>query len=249
MLSIEKFCRGSENLKDCRPNIILIVFSAKENRFSGRKSPFYKSLLAFGKLGLIDLKKPNVIVVMTHVCSDPHKNVEKWKSKLEEKSSEVKRLVKETLKVDPPVVFIENMFEDYELEPSKDGQQSKLPDGRWQPNNLFFAITDLLLANGDHLGVETFKHFFGTSVTRKKKIMVGTSVEAKIESEEPLNSKEMAIFNILNDEAVAGTHLPEVATKIQNYVSRKAVILSKVPELIEKYSLLAYHCNCIEIKI
>ena len=228
MLSIEMFRRNSESLKDCYPNVVLIVFQATDTRFSGKKSPFYKSLLAFGRLGLIDKKKPNVVVIMTHSCSIPNKKVEKWKAKLEEKSSEVKRVVLETLGVNPPVVFIENEFEDYELQLSDDGQQSKLPDGRWQPNNLFFAVTDLLDLNNDHLGVETFKHFFSTSLSTEKLVEVGRPFPAKNATKMELNAKETEIFNILNDEAIAGTKLPEVATLLNNYISQNASKMTEV---------------------
>jgi len=96
-------------------------------RFMGSNSNFYKSLKAFGNLGVVDKKNPNVVVVMTWVCSIPHRNVSKWVEKMEFKTNEIKRVVRETLHVNAPVVWIENNIVDYELENSIDGEQSLLP--------------------------------------------------------------------------------------------------------------------------
>ena len=205
----------------------MIAFKASENRFQGKNSGFFKSLKAFNKLGLVDTERPNVVVVMTHVCSKSFSDVHKWETELTKKADSVKNVIKQTLRVDAPVVFLENDYEDYRLKMSECGNQSKLPNGTWQPNNLFFAISDLLKTNGDALGVETFAHFFKTS-KQTKDVKVHASVAAKIAAREALNSEEHKILRVLMNEGIEGSQLPEIIMKANEFVSKNGTALSEV---------------------
>ena len=202
----------------------MIIFDATDKRFQGEQSMFFKSLRAFSQLDLVDTKNPNVVVVMTHVCSVPYK---KWKSELKQKADSIKRLIQQALRVEPPVVCIENDYEEWGLKTTKRGYQSKLPDGINQPNNLFLAIANQLREIEDNLGLQTFKHFYKTS-EQKKNVHEYTSSRAKTAKEQQLNSEETKLLNALMDEGKGGGQLPETITKAKEFVSTKGSALTKV---------------------
>ena len=102
---------------------------------------------------------------------------------MESKSHGIKKAVLNTLKIDVPVVCIENDYEGHQLEMSPEKHQSYLPDYTMQPANLFHAITDLLKMNNDNLGLMTFKHFSISAVSVMTSLH---SVPAKIASKEEL---------------------------------------------------------------
>ena len=146
---------------------------------------------------MIDKSKPNVVGVITFACSIPHKNVEKWIEKMEAKSIEIKIVIRETLKINVSVVWVENNIEDNELSATDDGEQTKLPDGTLQPKNLFLSIADLLKEHRDDLGLMAVKRFFATSLDEKKIPKLGFSISAKIADTTALSAKETEIMNEL----------------------------------------------------
>lgn len=223
-MSIKQFCH--QNLNECKPNVILFVFDATDQRFQGEQSTFFKSLKAFSQLSLVDTEKPNVIVIMTHVCTIPYKKVDCWKWELTKIADSVKNMIKQTLHIEPPVVFLENAYERCGLKMSG-RYQSRLPDGTWQPNNLFFAIADLLRDNKDILAVETFKHFYKTS-EQEKNIEVYSSCRAKIAKEDQLDSEETKLLNALKNEAIKGGQLPEIITKANEFMTTNGWSLTEV---------------------
>ena len=135
------------------PNIILIVFNVLERRFAGNNSTFYKALQEVGKLGIVDKKRPNVVLVVTNIASEPNDK------KIAELSSLLHNIVKETLCVPVEVVCLENCYTDWGLEIC--GDQTRLKNGTLQPKNLFLAICYRLKENGDNLALVAFKKFFG----------------------------------------------------------------------------------------
>jgi hypothetical protein len=140
----------------------------------------------------------------------------------------IKTVVRETLMVNARVVWLENDVEDYELRSSSDKEQTRLPDFTWQPKNLFLAITDVLMMNMDDLGLMAFKRFFTLSLGGKKDVKVGLSVPAKIAKSVPLSPKETEIMNSLVREATERSQLPQVVTKINEYIGNRADGISEV---------------------
>jgi len=217
LLSIDTFKRNFY-ISGCYPNVILLVIQATDTRFSGKNSDFMKSLKAFAKLNLVHKERPNVVVVITWAYAIPSNNIEKWKEKMEAKSLEIKGVVLKTLKVEAPVVLIENEFEDNGLPKTSDGEQSKLPDGTLQPKNLYLAITEVLKEAKDDLGLMAVKKFFGESLSKHISPKIGSSTLAKIAASENLSSKEMEIMHKLIEETTEGSQLPEVDTNINDKI-------------------------------
>ena len=106
-----------------------------------------------GKLGIVDKKRPNVVLVVTNIASEPNDK------KIAELSSLLHNIVKETLCVPVEVVCLENCYADWGLEIC--GDQTRLKNGTLQPKNLFLAICSRLKENGDNLALVAFTKFFG----------------------------------------------------------------------------------------
>jgi GTP-binding protein EngB required for normal cell division len=158
LTSIENFLNIISLGNRVYPNMILIVFSATENRFDDKNSAFCKALREVGTLNIVDKERPNVILVITHICLLSPKTA---KEKIKRISNSLKAIVKETLGVSAEAVCMENNYEEFNLE--KDGDQTKLRinKGELQPKNLFLAITERLTKNKDDLALVAFKKFFG----------------------------------------------------------------------------------------
>jgi GTP-binding protein EngB required for normal cell division len=157
LVSISKFLAEGQEGR-VFPNMILIVFNASEKRFDGKNSAFYKALREVGKLGIVDKRRPNVILVLTHICSLPTKTAEE---KVNAISGNLIAIIKETLDVTAEAVCLENEYEDYGLEKEGDQTKLKIKNGEMQPRNLFIAIILRLQENGDDLALMAFKKFFG----------------------------------------------------------------------------------------
>jgi GTPase SAR1 family protein len=159
LASIAKFLEESgSGRQHCYPNIILIVFHVGEKRFSGKSSTLYKTLLEVGKLGIVDKKRPNVVLVLTHICSEPDEE------EVADIASELIRIIKETLGVPAEAVCLENSYNKFKLEVA--GDQTRLPNGTLQPKNLYLAISSRLRENEDNLALMAYKKFFGEWVPR-----------------------------------------------------------------------------------
>ena len=96
------------------PNIVMIVVDVNDERMLGSDSRVASmfSLIQKKRLHLIDRKHPNVVIVLTHVCSIPKKA---WGTKLKSKAYYIKLLARRFFKIDVPIVYIENEIDDYEL--------------------------------------------------------------------------------------------------------------------------------------
>lgn len=227
IMSVRNFKENHSALKGCFPNVVLIIVQATDNRFMGEQSAFSKTLKAFSKHvpGIFDRRNPNVIVAISWACSLPDRNAEKWKRKLVEKGNKINEVLNKTLGLSAPVVWIENAFEEAELERRTDC--TVLPDGTLQPKNLFLAITDLLAMNQDNLGIVTMKEFFAKN-GKQVRFDVGYSTHAKDAKAEGLSSREMEIVRGLQEDAIVGTQLPEVTSKIYAYLDKHKATIAEV---------------------
>ena len=188
--SIKKFYEGHPKLRGCFPNLILIVVKATDRRIIGENSNFSKSLRCLNQLDLVDHGSPNVVAVLSLSCSVPYKNRERWKEKMEWKQKVVQDVILRTLKVNAPVVLLENEFEKEELE--KVGDFTRLPNGELQPKNLYDACENVLRKNNDNLGLITFNACF----TKLKEIEIGGyNVEATDANKGALNREEEEFAN------------------------------------------------------
>ena len=156
--SIRKFYESHPKLRGCFPNLILIVVQATDTRIGGENSNLSKSLRCLNELSLVDHRCPNVVAVLSFCCSVSWRKVELWKERMEDKKKVVQDIIFKSLKVNAPVVLLENDFEVEELE--KVGDFTRLPDGELQPKNLYDASQKVLRKNKDNLGLLTFNACF-----------------------------------------------------------------------------------------
>ena len=183
--SIKKFYEGHPKLRRCFPNLIFVIVQATDTRIAGENSNFSKSLRCLNELSLVDHCRPNVVAVLSFCCSVSCKKVETWKKKMENKKKVVQDVIFNALKVNAPVVLLENDFEEEELE--KVGDFTELPNGELQPKNLYDVCQDVLGNNDDNLGLITFNACF----SKLKKIENGDyKIQATDASGGSLNKEE-----------------------------------------------------------
>ena len=137
------------------PNIVLLVFNSNDNRMFGDESRAQKMLQSVSKLNIVDKEHPNVVIVLTHVCSHPRSEFVDILRKL---GNRYQQLSYSYLGVSPPVVWLENSSLGYELE--KKGDWTLLYDGTAQPVNLYNAIIKLMEDTGDEIGKEAIRLYF-----------------------------------------------------------------------------------------
>ena len=156
--SIKKFYKSHPKLDRCFPNLILLVVPATDTRIAGENSNLSKSLRCLNELNLVDYSLPNVVAVLSFTCCVLPRTGEAWKEKMENKKKVVQDVIFNTLKVNAPVVLLENSFIEAGLE--KNGDFTKLPNGELQPKNLYYACREVLSKNKDNLGLVTFNACF-----------------------------------------------------------------------------------------
>ena len=197
--SIKKFYEGHPKLRGCFPNLIFLVVPATDTRIAGENSNLSKSLRCLNQLGLVDHSCPNVVAVLSFCCSVSCKNVETWKKKMENKKKVIQDVIFNALKVNAPVVLLENDFEEEELE--KVGDFTELPNGELQPKNLYDVCQDVLGNNKDNLGLVTFNACF----SKLKKIENGDyKIQATDASKGSLNKQEEELVKYLERAARGG---------------------------------------------
>ena len=159
LAAIEQFTIGHRHLGNrlykCYPNIILIVFNAMDERLEGPESNAAKMLRMLGELAIVDIKNPNVVVVLTHAMSLPPNT---FKESLTDIERCIKTITKAFLKVEATVVYVENNPAGFGME--KQGEWTVLKDGTLQPKNLFDAMINLMDNCGDEVGVEAVRLYF-----------------------------------------------------------------------------------------
>ena len=181
--AIEQFTMGHRHLGTqmykCYPNIILIVFNVMNERIEGPESSAAKMLRMLNELDIVDIKRPNVVVILTHVMSLPPLKFEEELSNMERR---IKILTKTYLKVEANVVYLENNVSGFMLK--KDGDWTVLVDDTLQPKNVFDSMIDLMTDCGDEVGVEAIRLYFkerGSNHPIKRRIVDSDSVPASSE--------------------------------------------------------------------
>ena len=144
-------------LRKFYPNIVLLVFSSNDNRMLGSEANALRMITCLSKLDIVDKKRPNVVIVLTHVCSHPRVG---FAEKMGEQSVIYQNIARACLGVNPPVVWMENNPK-YELE--RRGDWTLLYDGTEQPLNLYEAIRNLMDTAGDEIGKEAVRLYFAPS--------------------------------------------------------------------------------------
>ena len=195
LFSVQSFFRTHPDLSGCYPNLIFLFVNANDNRIMGENSKFEKSLRCVKQLGLVDPENPNVVIILTHVCSIQKKNGKEWTKALDKVKLEVSKIVLENLNVSAPVILIENMYDDCDLEYR--GNYTLLPNGELQPKNLYEASANILVINNDSLGLITFNSIFVESrKSEDRRITLGHEFEAKNAKQRSLGGEERAMVEI-----------------------------------------------------
>ena len=189
MYAVKKFCKENIQFDETirYPNVIILCVKATDNRIADKQSSFVKSLRALNSLHVIDTEKPNVVIVVTHACALPHKDVQCFIDKKDKINAIYQEVVQTTLKIDVPVVFIENNYKEQQLKPFGT-QETFLPDNEIQPRNLFEAIIENVHKNEDEIALMTLREAYraGSNTT----FYPGNSVAAKIVTSENKNLGE-----------------------------------------------------------
>ena len=183
LAAIEQFTIGHRHLGTqmykCYPNIILIVFNVMNERMEGPESSAAKMLRMLKELDIVDIKHPNVVVILTHAMSLPPLKFVEELSNIERR---VKILTKTFLKVEANVVYLENNASGFMLK--KDGDWTVLVDNTLQPKNVFDSMIDLMTRCGDEVGVEAVRLYFGERGSNppiKRRIVESDSVSTASE--------------------------------------------------------------------
>ena len=166
MATIDKFISNHPylgcTLYKCYPSIVMIAINANDRRIEGKNSQVVRMFRALTKLEIIDKNRPNLLIILTYV-------MDVGKKKFEERLYQVMTIVKELslryLDTEPAIVYVENDFEDHELE--KKGDWTVLKDGTLQPKNVFEAMMQLTGQHKDEVGQEAIRLYFASRGTNK----------------------------------------------------------------------------------
>ena len=240
LLCMREFFRTHDTLSKCFPNLIFLIVKATDNRIEGENSQLGKALRCIEQFCLVDVKYPNVVVILTHVCSVRKKNDKEWSKALDKIKSTFKRIVFNKLKVDAPVVLIENKYEDCNLERRDD--YTLLQNGEWQPRNLYAACADLLVQNNDNLGLITLNSIFVESKHRKPRIEFGKESEAKIAKECTLKREEETKVDFLKL-AVEGGYKDPCYSAVWQYISEQKLQGQEEQEVMKIAGVLKHLCK------
>ena len=228
--AIQQFCAKCISTSSALavPNIIILCLKASENRFRGEKSSFTKGLQILEAMRIIDSKNVNLILVMTMVCQ-LSRNPKKWKEEASTRERDFKNVIKEKLKLDIQVVYIENQISKNDLE--TDGKSSMLPDGTKQPENLLQVILKQLKANKDEVGYATLQQFCTGS---KQHFIAGASIQAKIAREDGsnLDKDENQCLLILQDVSGASQAIKNLRVEYEKVGFVSACPFYTVPEIL-----------------
>lgn len=223
LYSIAKYRKTARSLKGAYPNVVLLLLQATDIRFVGEQSNFSKCIRGIEKLELVDPEHPNV--VFTNACSVPGKGV-KWRDTLDAKGTQVNDIIAKSFGFRAPVVYIENKFEDHELEMTGEKKEySRLPDGSIQPKNLFKAITDMLVTNEDALAIEAFKAFFVSPDNMNP--TCADEVKAADYKKAGFNHEEKEIHADMQ-EAGRSSNKTEVESWIRDYLEKNSAHITQV---------------------
>lgn len=159
-------CLETPIRKTVYPNLVLFTLKATDNRLEGNNTNLRKALILLQKIGnLVDPQHPNLIILVTHVCSlGLHATY--FNEDLNEKKNVIRDVVKEVLGIsDIDIIPIENRPERYQLE--KSGDYYKLPNDELSHYNLYQAMLKRLERNNDNIG-QLFANWYFQSTCPEK---------------------------------------------------------------------------------
>ena len=161
MAAIETFLSAHSQLgrpaPKCYPNVVMIIASGNDSRPDGLQTNFVIMLNAINRFGIIDRKRCNVVIVMTHTMPDI--------KEIPIKKEIYQRLCSKVFGIDsPPFVYIENKYDSSNYNLEKEGDWTIIPDEMKtkQPRNVFNCIIDQMRRNEDEVGVEAVSLFFSS---------------------------------------------------------------------------------------
>ena len=192
---------SQNDVKKVYPNLIFITIRSTDWRISGTTSQLVRSLKVLKRLGLVDVKKPNVLGVITHANSFS-RDKKKWLDLFKEKKKCFSEVIFRYLDVKPEIVVVENFPEDEKLVKEEGGYGYILPDGTQQPRNLFSACSKLLSENGDSFGHLAFTAAFRESIVRSEP---SRCFSVKKASTELLNEDEKELLEFMKEDVMGNT--------------------------------------------
>ena len=166
MATVEKFIATHPHLgraaPKCYPNIIMIIVSANDNRANDVACPAVLMLKAIRQFRIIDKRRHNVVIVMTHTLAISVNSIKR-------KRDLYQSLCQKEFGFKPPFVYVENNTEDRDPPLKKVDDWTVLPDenGTKQPLNVFQCLINQMTANKDEVGIEAVRLFFDSSCLRK----------------------------------------------------------------------------------
>ena len=201
------------------PNIVMIVIDVNDERMLGyqsRVASMFK-VLKKKKLHLIDRKRANVVIVLTHVCCLLKKN---WAARLDSKAHFVQLIARKFLKMQVPVVYIENDFDSFDLE--EKGDFSILYNGEYQPKNLFDACIDIMKSSQDEVGIEAVRLFFQTTISEVSNNLPSNIVSLESISDQTLFDKSKEYFLSKLKESQSSLEKTKVNIMINEYIQKNS---------------------------
>ena len=189
----------------CYPSIVMVAIKANDNRIVGENSQVVRMFRALTKLKIIDKVRPNLLIILTHVV-DVGKR--RFKDNLNNLIIIVKELAKSYLDIEPVITYVENKYEENELEVK--GDWTILRDGTLQPRNVFEAMMQLTDKHKDEVGHEAIRLYF-TSKGNNKPITKRQSVPGT------LNELEIKKWRSILAQEFANAPRNEVSQALQTY--------------------------------
>ena len=131
-----------------------------------------RNLQTLKALGVIDPQRQNVLVVVTHACSLPHGKADLWIKKTKDVAKMYQDALRETLKYEVSVVFMENNYEDYGLPKDESHRGTLLPNKAIQPENLLYAMAEISASHNDEVGRMILRETYYASCRKNIKLSV-----------------------------------------------------------------------------
>ncbi|KAI6658453.1 hypothetical protein LOD99_15253 [Oopsacas minuta] len=145
------------NIYKCYPNIVMIAINANDTRLKGENSQIVRMFRALSKLNVVDKDRSNILIILTHVNNVGKKS---FKERLKEIIDIVEDLTICYLKAKPVIVYLENDYEEHELE--QIGDWTILKDKTLQPKNVFDGMIQLTSKYKDEVGQEAIRLYFAS---------------------------------------------------------------------------------------
>ena len=202
-------------LYKCYPSIVMIAINANDRRIEGKNSQVVRMFRALTKLKIIDKDRPNLLIILTHVMDVGRR---RFNDNLKNVIAIIKELAKSYLNIEPAITYVENKYEDHELE--EKGDWTILRDGTLQPKNVFEAMMQLTGQHKDEVGHEAIRLYFASRGT-KKPVIKRQSVPGT------LREYEIRRWRSIIAQEFANAPRNEVSQALQTYADKHPDICSK----------------------